>query len=372
MEAESPTESNAAGVVLQAQGTQSAEVARSPVPLSADCKERLSSSLALNNTTPAGVLLSVGNNNASTTFSGTLTGSGSLTKLGTLPLPVTYPSYGQAVATSAGGTFTLTASNTYTGATTVSGGIMQLAGTGGGLGGTSGLTVSGNAQFIDGDATVANNNGVSNRVGSAAGLTLGSLSGAGTFTMALPSSGSATSQSLATLTINPGLNVLNSQNTGGTASLILAGGAGGYVHNAGGLLLVTTAAGFAPQFTAAPTGSSVAGSSPNAILVGALLNGSDFLARELRRGFHPRNLHHHGHRRHGHYDCRRQHRCQPGRNHVGAGHDQHHPLLSEQQLYGDPQRFQRHHVGRDPLRAQRHRGLDASPAARSPRAGRIW
>ena len=41
-----------------------------------------SGNLTLNNTTPAAVALSVGGNNASTTFSGGLSGSGSLTKLG--------------------------------------------------------------------------------------------------------------------------------------------------------------------------------------------------------------------------------------------------------------------------------------------------
>ncbi len=67
-----------------------------------------SGNLTINNNTPAAVSLSVGGNNASTTFSGTLVGSGSLTKFGN-------------------GTLTLSTSNGYTGTTLVSGGTLFLA-----------------------------------------------------------------------------------------------------------------------------------------------------------------------------------------------------------------------------------------------------
>ena len=63
--------------------------------------------LALANTTPASVALTVGNNNANTTYSGILSGSGSLTKTGT-------------------GTLTLTGDSTFTGGTTISSGTLQL------------------------------------------------------------------------------------------------------------------------------------------------------------------------------------------------------------------------------------------------------
>ncbi|MGA2069147.1 MAG: autotransporter-associated beta strand repeat-containing protein, partial [Thermoguttaceae bacterium] len=63
--------------------------------------------LTLNNTASAAVALSVGNNNASTTFSGILQGAGSLTKIGS-------------------GTFILSGSNTYSGGTTVSAGTLQV------------------------------------------------------------------------------------------------------------------------------------------------------------------------------------------------------------------------------------------------------
>ena len=76
--------------------------------------------------------LTVGGNNASTTFAGTLSGSGSLTKVGT-------------------GTLKLSAaSNTYTGATTVNAGTLELATASGGIGASSSLTVNSGATVLIG------------------------------------------------------------------------------------------------------------------------------------------------------------------------------------------------------------------------------
>jgi fibronectin-binding autotransporter adhesin len=63
--------------------------------------------LVNNATTPAGIALTVGNNNASTNYSGVLSGTGSFLKVGT-------------------GTLTLSGTNTYTGQTTVSAGTLSI------------------------------------------------------------------------------------------------------------------------------------------------------------------------------------------------------------------------------------------------------
>lgn len=83
--------------------------------------------LALNNTTPAAVTLTIGNNNQATTYSGVLSGTGSLTKVGT------------AVSS-------LSGLNSYSGATLVSGGNLELL-TGGGINGST-LTVSGTGKML--------------------------------------------------------------------------------------------------------------------------------------------------------------------------------------------------------------------------------
>lgn len=193
---------------------------------------------------------------------------------------------GGATMSQASGTQTFTANNTLSGALQASGGTVRVGGnsTGGRFGSATALTIAGNGVFINGDATAANNNGITNRIGDGtATLTLGGSSGGGAFTSAFAATGNTTSQTFAGLTVNAGNSVLNSSNTAaGTNNLIFTGTAGGagYVRNANGLLNVVTAAGFNPQFTNAPTaagGSSVSGTGGNAILIGALLNGTDFI-----------------------------------------------------------------------------------------------
>ncbi len=94
--------------------------------------------LGLANASNNAVALNVGGNNQSTTYSGVMSGSGSLAKTGT-------------------GTFTLTGTNTYAGATTVSNGTLVVNGAiAGGLTVDSGATLGGSGT-IGGLATIAGN-----------------------------------------------------------------------------------------------------------------------------------------------------------------------------------------------------------------------
>ena len=191
---------------------------------------------------------------------------------------------GNGGASQTSGGLTFTGSNTLSGSLSVSGGAVRVGGAAGRFGSATALSVTGNGSFLNGDATAANNNGLTNRIGDGtAPLSLGGASGAGTYTSAFAAAGNTASQTFADLTINAGHNQLATANTAaGTNNLIFTGvGGAGYVRTTNGLVNVAAATGFNPQFTNAPTaagGSSVSGAGSDAILIGATLSGSDFIA----------------------------------------------------------------------------------------------
>jgi autotransporter-associated beta strand protein len=103
-----------------------------------------------NDSSPAAVALTVGGNNAATTYAAVLSGTdGSLTKVGT-------------------GTLTLTGANTYTGATSASGGQITVSGASGVINQSSGITLAGGRLLLD-NATNSND-----RIKDAATITLSS------------------------------------------------------------------------------------------------------------------------------------------------------------------------------------------------------
>ena len=136
---------------------------------SADSAVQGASALQNNAGTPAAVALTVGGNNGSTTYSGTLSGSGSLTKVGT-------------------GMLTLTGSNTYAGTTAISAGTLAVATTGTlpGYASTGRVTAasSGTLTLSAGSSwTAANINSLvtANGTGLASGSTLGIDTTSGNF-----------------------------------------------------------------------------------------------------------------------------------------------------------------------------------------------
>ena len=226
--------------------------------------------------------------NRTTTISALLAGSNGLSLV--LPFSNYDTTRGTAVPSSGMlpistiGALAMPGSNALSGAANVSGGTVTVGGTAGKFGAATSLAVTGNGVFVNGDATATNNNGKVNRIGDGtATLTLGGAAGAGTYTSAFAGSGNTVSQAFGGLTVNAGQNVLNTANiVAGNNNLIFTGaGGGGYVRSTNGILNVVPATGFNPQFANAPVatgGSSVSGTagSGDEILVGAVLNGSDF------------------------------------------------------------------------------------------------
>lgn len=124
------------------------------------------------------VTLSVGANNASTTYAGGLTDGGNLIKVGS-------------------GTLTMTGTNTYSGTTTISGGSLQL-----GNGGVGGLLSAGSALTLNGNLIINRNNTAVQGVD----FSSSPITGAGSFTQA-----------------GAGTTILNVANSYSGATLVTAG-----------------------------------------------------------------------------------------------------------------------------------------------------
>ena len=182
------------------------------------------------------------------------------------------------------GIWIFSGSSSFTGPLVVNSGTMRISSSTARFATTS-VTVTGNATLHNGNVvTVSDNTNFTNRLNPNASLTLGGPNGGGTFVALFGASGT-TSQTVASLTISQGGNAIAAGNAAaGTNNLIITGSTSGagYLRNTGGFLNVTSTTGFNPQFTNAPTaagGSSVSGvaASGNEILVGAILNGIDFV-----------------------------------------------------------------------------------------------
>ncbi|EDY18488.1 autotransporter-associated beta strand repeat protein [Chthoniobacter flavus Ellin428] len=184
------------------------------------------------------------------------------------------------------GQLSLLGNNSYTGATIVQSGLLAVTGdsTQGKLSGTTALVVNGGGTLQDGSPAPTSNDGLIDRINPLATLTLGGSLGSGTFTQAFGSVSS--SQTLASLAVQQGANTVTTMNTPkGTLSLTLTGTAGGagYTRGVGGSVNFASASGYTAGFANAPTaagGSSVSGAGSDALLVGATLNGTDFVAAQ--------------------------------------------------------------------------------------------
>ena len=207
------------------------------------------------------------NNEGSVTNSGT--GSG-----GTLISSVIGTNVTGVIQNSPKSSLTLSGTSTYAGATTISAGVLNLSGVDGKLTGTSAVTVSGGT-FNEGDTLV--DPGVADRVNTASALTLGGTNGGGNFNL-LRGSTTPGSQSFASLTVASGLSsITGGSSIDNTAPTLTFSGTTPYVRNVGGLVNITDS-NVKTTFTSKPDGSgNVAGTGTDTVLIGATLNGVDFI-----------------------------------------------------------------------------------------------
>lgn len=250
-----------------------AGMAGEQIILNGDVSARGTNNFTLNGTVPNGAVAQLVIGSATRTFN---------IGEGTTSMGIPIVGAGGTLVKQGAGILALSADNTYDGATIVNSGTLAVSLLGssqGKLSGTTSVVVSGGI-FQDGSSISGNNNGINDRINPLATLTLGGSNGGGTFNQAF--STSTSSQTLASLAVQAGASKIGTINAAaGTLSLTFTGtGGAGYTRSVGGSVNITTAAGYTAGFTNAPTaagGSSVAGTDTDAVLIGATLNGADFI-----------------------------------------------------------------------------------------------
>ncbi|WP_294391175.1 autotransporter-associated beta strand repeat-containing protein, partial [Prosthecobacter sp.] len=177
-----------------------------------------SNNITTNNTTSVQPLLEIGS--ATRTFN--------IASGGTTTIGVIISGAGGNLVKTGAGLMQITGVASYSGTTTVSGGTLSVASTAGGLAGTSGLIINNGGIFQNGSPTTSNNNGVANRLNTAATLTLGG----GAFNQITAATGAHT-QDLDSVIINGGSNTVNVTATAGTTNALTFTGTDPYVRTSG-------------------------------------------------------------------------------------------------------------------------------------------
>lgn len=172
----------------------------------------------------------------------------------------------------------LTADNSFSGTTSVTGGSLAVNGADGRLSSTTALSVVGGASLVVGSTNTGNNNGVNDRINAAATLSLGNAVSGGTFSLLTPASGSSHTQTLESVTIAGGSNTISVLSTAGATTTLTFSGANPYIRTAGVVNFQQNPGdGGTIVFTNAPSG---AGNVSGGLLIGATLNATDLVAAQ--------------------------------------------------------------------------------------------
>lgn len=169
---------------------------------------------------------------------------------------------GYSLTKAGGGTLNLNGASTYTGATIMTRGTLNLIQAGSSLAGTSSVTVTGGTLNLG----VASGTGVANRINAAASLSLG---GSGVFTLNAGAAGPVNSQAFTSLSVLAGSSQISTTSTTNAGTFTFTGPAASvYSRSIGGVLRIVV--GTNTTFTNAPTGGGTIGTGTSAMLIGAV------------------------------------------------------------------------------------------------------